>query len=127
MDAIQSKAEWKDLPMLEIDGAAATAGIECPTGAGSWNGKPVDNNGEVTDLNELTMQGLFAVDDSIPADGGNAASDALFEGWELKGNRFIKAANWRHSCLFSSLSWLIAAFCSCIFSCISWMLVCDPA
>jgi hypothetical protein len=79
--------------MLEIDGAATTAGIECPTSTGSLNGIPVANDGAVTDLNELSMQGLFAVNDSIPANGGNAASVALFEGGELNGYRFIKATN----------------------------------
>jgi hypothetical protein len=54
---------------------------------------PVANDGAVTDLNELSMQGLFAVNDSIPANGGNAASVALFEGGELNGDRLIEAIN----------------------------------
>jgi hypothetical protein len=36
---------------------------------------------------------LFAVDDSIPAVGDNAASAALFEVGELKGDRFTNAIN----------------------------------
>jgi hypothetical protein len=39
------------------------------------------------------MHGLFAVNDSMSAAGDNAASVALFEGVELKGDRFIEAAN----------------------------------
>ncbi len=44
-------------------------------------------------MNELSMHGLFEVNDSMSAAGDDAASAALFEGGELKGDRLIEAAN----------------------------------